>query len=247
MNLQEYFEKNPVVALGFSGGVDSSYLLYAGLKYKAKIKPYFIKTAFQPQFELDDARKLAGQLDADLTVIEYDVLSQSQVTMNSAQRCYYCKTTLFTQLSQRAGADGYNLLIDGTNASDDVDDRPGMRALTELSVQSPLRLCGLTKTMVRQLSREAGLFTWNKPAYACLATRVPTDTDITAEILQNIELSERVLFKLGFSDFRVRLLGKAARLELPADQLELLLEKREIILAELKPRFQHVLLDLKTR
>lgn len=247
MNLQEYFEKNPVVALGFSGGVDSSYLLYAGLKYKAKIKPYFIKTAFQPQFELDDARKLARQLKADLTVIEFDVLSQNQVTINSAQRCYYCKTVLFTQLSQQARADGYMLLIDGTNASDDVDDRPGMRALTELAVQSPLRLCGLTKTNVRQLSREAGLFTWNKPAYACLATRVPTDTEITAEILNNIELSERVLFGLGFTDFRVRLLGKAARIELPADQLELLLQKRDIILAELKPRFQHVLLDLTTR
>ncbi len=247
MDLENYFKQNPVVALGFSGGVDSSYLLYAGRRYGADIKPYFIKTAFQPQFEYEDALKMASELGADLTVIEHDVLQEPQVTKNSNQRCYFCKTALFSILREQAFQDGYKILIDGTNASDDADDRPGMRALGELSVHSPLRICGLTKENVRRLSKEAGLFTWDKPAYACLATRVPADESITAEKLQMIEQSETWLFDHGFSDFRVRLMGMAARLELKAEQMPRALEMRQAMLSDWGTRFEHVMLDLKPR
>ena len=119
----------------------------------------------------------------------------------------------------QAEADGYTVLLDGTNASDQWDDRPGMKALEELGVLSPLRLCGVTKDEIRHRSREAGLFTWDKPAYACLATRVPTGTEITVELLQKVEKSEEALMKMGYKDLRIRLFSGAARVQLPENHL----------------------------
>ena len=187
MTLNEFFAAHPKCALGFSGGVDSAYLLYAGVQAGADIRPYYIKTAFQPRFERDDALRLAGELGVEVTVLELDALADPRVAANPAERCYYCKQNLFRALKARAAADGYTVLLDGTNASDEAGDRPGMRALRELEVRSPLRECGLTKADIRRLSREAGLFTWDKPAYACLATRIPTGEAITGEILARVE------------------------------------------------------------
>ena len=247
MTLLEFFKENPKAALGFSGGVDSSYLLYAGVQAGADIHPYYIKTAFQPQFELDDAERLCAQLGVPLTVLELDVLKNEAVTANPSDRCYHCKTALFGALSARALADGYTLLLDGTNASDDAGDRPGMRALKELHVCSPLRECGLTKAEIRRLSREAGLFTWDKPAYACLATRIPSGDAITAEKLLAKERAEAFLFSLGLTDFRVRNYHGAARLQFPEAQLNAVLAHRAEILRELKKDYPAVLLDLEVR
>ena len=247
MTLEQFFQENPRCALGFSGGVDSAYLLYAGVKAGADIRPYFIKTAFQPAFELADARKLAEGLGVEVTVLELDALADPRVAANPADRCYYCKQNLFRTLKDRAIADGYPVLLDGTNASDEAGDRPGMRALAELSVRSPLRECGLTKAEIRARSREAGLFTWDKPAYACLATRVPTGTAITRKALEKVERGENALFRLGFSDFRVRLMGDAARIQVPADQMERALALRGEINQALEADFSAVLLDLAGR
>ena len=247
MTLLAFFKENPKAALGFSGGVDSSYLLYAGVQAGADIHPYYIKTAFQPQFELDDAERLCAQLGVPLTVLELDVLKNEAVTANPPDRCYHCKTALFGALSARALADGYTLLLDGTNASDDAGDRPGMRALKELHVCSPLRECGLTKTEIRSLSREAGLFTWDKPAYACLATRIPSGDAITAEKLLATERAEAFLFSLGLTDIRVRNYRGAARLQFPEVQLNAVLAHRAEILQELKKDYPAVLLDLEVR
>ena len=247
MELRDFFQECPKVALGFSGGVDSAYLLYAALDHGAQVRPYFIKTAFQPQFELEDARRLCAQLGVELTVVELDVLQIPGVAENPPDRCYHCKRALFGRLRQQAQADGYTVLIDGTNASDDAGDRPGMRALGELSVRSPLRECGITKAQVRALSQEAGLFTWDKPAYACLATRVPTGEAITPETLRKVEAAEEALFSLGYSDLRVRVFHGAARLQLPGQQLEQAAKKREAISQALAPWFDTVLLDLKER
>mgnify|MGYP003303293270 FL=1 len=247
MTLQEFFTEHPKAALGFSGGVDSSYLLYAGIKAGADIRPYFIKTAFQPEFELEDAKRLCAQLGAELYIIELDALANPDVVKNPANRCYYCKTGLFGTLQQRAKADGYTVLLDGTNASDDAGDRPGMKALTEMSVLSPLRLCGLSKAQIRELSREAGLFTWDKPAYACLATRVPTGEAITEALLARVEGAEQVLFSLGFTDFRVRVFYDAARVQLKPAQMQQALSRRSEILENMKPYFEIVLLDLNGR
>ena len=247
MTLQEFFDRHPRAALGLSGGVDSAYLLYAGRKAGADIHPYFIKTAFQPAFELDDARRLCDALGAALTVIELDVLACEAVRQNPADRCYHCKKLLFGALAKRAEADGLSLLIDGTNASDDAGDRPGMRALAELSVRSPLRECGLTKPEIRRLSREAGLFTADKPAYACLATRVPAGQALEAELLGRIERAEQALFSLGFSDLRVRVFHGAARIQLPKAQLCRAAEEVAAVRAAIEPYFATVLLDLQER
>ena len=247
MTLEEFFAQNPRPALAFSGGVDSAYLLYAAHRAGAEVRAYYVSSAFQPQFELEDAKRLAGFLSVPLTVLSVDILSNRAVTANSSERCYYCKKAIFSAILAAAEADGYAPVLDGTNASDQISDRPGMRALRELGVRSPLRECGLTKPEVRRLSREAGLFTWDKPAYACLATRIPTGTAITRADLARTERAERFLAGLGFTDFRVRLLGDAAKLQLPASQLSALLAQRETILRELKKDYSDVLLDLEVR
>ena len=215
MELNDFFKENPRAALAFSGGTDSAYLLYMALKCGAQVRPYYVKTPFQPRFELDDALRLARELGTELTVIEYDILDDGLIAANPDDRCYHCKKKLFgLLLRERAANDGFPLIIDGTNASDEAGERPGMRALCELGVRSPLRECGLTKTEIRARSRTAGLFTWDKPAYACLATRVPAGRRIDRELLQRVEAAERELFALGLTDFRVRVFHEAARIQL---------------------------------
>ena len=164
MELKQFFETYPEAAIAFSGGVDSAYLLYAAIQYGKRVKAYYVKTAFQPQFELEDAFRLAKELGADMQVLEVDILCDFTVTANPADRCYHCKKALFSHILKAAKADGFSVLLDGTNASDEASDRPGMRAISELSVRSPLRECGLTKRQIRQLSKDAGLFTHDKPA-----------------------------------------------------------------------------------
>jgi len=247
MTLQEFFRQYPKVAVAFSGGVDSAYLLYVAIKYACDVKAYYVKSEFQPQFEFDDALSLANKLGADMKVLKLDVLSVPRVSENPADRCYYCKKAIFSAIAKSAIEDGFAVLLDGTNASDDEGDRPGMRALAELSVLSPLRDCGLTKAEIRRLSKEAGLFTWNKPAYACLATRIPTGEEITAEKLLATESAEDYLFSLGFSDFRVRSNDGHARIQIPQAQLELLLRHREAIVSKLKENYKTVSLDLEVR
>ena len=247
MQLKDFFSENPSVALAFSGGVDSSYLLYAAAKHGADIVAYYVKTAFQPAFELRDAREAAALVGARLTVLELDILCDSRVVENTPERCYYCKRAIFSAISRQAAADGYNLLIDGTNASDDTGDRAGMRALAEMAVRSPLRECGLTKDRIRELSKEAGLPTWNKPAYACLATRIPTGRAVSADLLAKIERAEDALFSLGFTDFRVRLAGDAAKLQFDSAQIREAFDKREAIISSLKLLFPSILLDMEAR
>lgn len=247
MDLADFFRENHKAALAFSGGVDSAYLLYAAKEAGADVRAYYVKSAFQPQFELEDAKRLAGQLAADLRILETDVLADETVAANPPDRCYHCKRLLFTTIAEAAKQDGYRVLLDGTNASDEESDRPGMRALKELSVRSPLRECGLTKEEIRRLSKAAGLFTWDKPAYACLATRIPPGERITEEKLSATEAAEDYLFSLGFTDFRVRRFGEVARLQFPAEQLSEAIEKRERIVAELKQYYSAVLLDMEAR
>ena len=248
MTLQAFFQANPRAALAFSGGVDSAYLLWAGRHWGCDLTAYYVRTAFQPEFEYEDARRLAEEVGVPLRVVEADILSVPLAAANGPDRCYHCKKKLFGLLLwEAARRDGHTLLLDGTNASDDAGDRPGLRALRELEVRSPLRECGLTKAEIRAQSKKAGLFTWNKPAYACLATRIPTGTAITAGDLERVEAAEGALFALGFTDFRVRLLSGAARIQLPADQWDRASEQREAIRKALSPRFDAVLLDLETR
>ena len=247
MNLTQFWQANPKAAIAFSGGVDSAYLLYSAVQSGADVKAYYAKTAFQPAFELEDAKKLAAQLGAQMEILTLDVLSVPKVVENPQNRCYYCKTALFSAMTAAAQADGYSLLLDGTNASDEAADRPGMQALRELSVRSPLRECGLTKKEIRRLSKEAGLFTHDKPAYACLATRIPTGDTITPGKLSRTEDAETYLHSLGLRDFRVRTLGDIARIQVPESDLETVLKNREFILSHLKKLYSGVVLDLEVR
>lgn len=247
ISLSDFFEEHSRVAIAFSGGVDSAYLLYAALQCGSRVRAYYVKSAFQPQFELDDARRLADELHADMKVIHIDLLSIPEIVSNSRDRCYYCKKGMFTAIKQEARKEGFPVMIDGTIASDDESDRPGMPALRELFVRSPLRECGLTKADIRRLSREAGLFTWDKPAYACLATRIPTGESITRAKLEATEKGEQYLFALGFTDFRIRMMGDGARIQLPEKQFGLLLEHRSGIVEELKKHYRSIMLDLETR
>ena len=247
MDIKEFFEKYPEVAIAFSGGVDSSYLLYAAKQYARRCTAYYVKSVFQPEFELRDAKRLSDELNVDMCIIETDVLSSDNVRKNPINRCYYCKQLIFSSIKKKALADGYAVILDGTNASDDASDRPGMKALQELEVKSPLRECGLTKDEVRRLSKEAGLFTWDKPAYACLATRIPANEPIDKEKLEKIEKAEDFLFSLGYTDFRVRTMDGHARLEVPEAQWMRVAENRDEIYGGLKDMFKSVSLSLAIR
>lgn len=247
MNITEFFEKYPKVAIAFSGGVDSSYLLYAAKQSGAQVHAYYVQSDFQPDFEKHDAKRLASELGVEMTVLELDALQDATVAANPQNRCYYCKKHIFGSIIRQAEQDGFHILLDGTNASDEVSDRPGMAALRELSVLSPLRECGITKEQVRQLSRDAGLFTWDKPSYACLATRIPTGDIITKEKLQTTEWAENYLFSLGFTDFRVRFFKNSARLQFPANQIDQAMKLRKQIVQVLKSRYDNVLLDMEAR
>lgn len=247
MELERFFAENPRAAVAFSGGADSAYLLYAAVKAGANVKAYYVKTAFQPQFELEDAKKLAGELGTPMQVLPLDILCDQTVMANPPDRCYHCKKRIFSAIRAAAAQDGFSVLLDGTNASDDAGDRPGIRALKELSVRSPLREAGLTKAEIRRLSKEAGLFTHDKPAYACLATRIPTGETITAEKLCRTEWAETYLAGLGLRDFRVRAMGNTAKLQVRASDLNLVVTHREQITAELGKAYEGVLLDLEVR
>ena len=246
-HLLDWLREQGRVAVAFSGGVDSAYLLWAAAESGAAVTAYYVSTAFQPAFEGEDARRLCAQLGVTLRTVEVDVLSCPEVTENSPRRCYFCKKRLFTAMLEGARADGCTVLCDGTNASDDAADRPGMAALRELQVVSPLREAGLTKAEIRALSRQAGLFTWDKPAYACLATRIPTGTAITAADLRRTEQAEGYLMSLGFRDFRVRLFGGGARIQLREAQFPLFLQHREAIVTALRQWYPAVLLDGEVR
>lgn len=247
MKLNEFFNEHRKVALAFSGGADSSYLLYAAKKNGADVQPYYVKSQFQPEFEHEDAIKLTAELGVALKVISVDILQLDEVTDNPSNRCYYCKKRIMGAIRREAGADGYDTIIDGTNASDDDGERPGMKALAEENILSPLRLCGMTKEEIRRRSENAGLFTWNKPAYACLATRVPTGEKITVQKLTAVEQSESYLFSLGFTDFRVRLRDGGALLQFTEKQHERAENELEAIKAELSGLFDTVKLDPKAR
>lgn len=247
MTSEDFFRQNPRAAVAFSGGVDSAYLLWLGVQAGAVLRAYFVKTPFQPQFELEDAHRLCTQLGVELTVVEYDILSDPQTASNPEDRCYHCKKRLFSLLQSRAAEDGFSLLLDGSNASDDAGDRPGMRALGELGVRSPLRECGITKAEIRIQAQAAGLPVWDKPSYACLATRIPAGASITAGDLARVARGESTLMAMGFSDFRLRLRGDGALLQVRPEQMALarqLLPQAQALLAE---DFTFIQLDSEAR
>lgn len=247
MNLCNFFTSYPRVALGFSGGVDSSYLAYMAKQYADEVLAFYYKSEFQPEFELQDALHFCNIHGIPLEIIHGSILCDSPITENPNHRCYFCKRKIFSSIQKEAVSKGFSVLLDGTNASDQIDDRPGMQALQELSVLSPLRLCGLTKDEIRVLSKKEGLFTWNKSAYACLATRIPTGMPITSELLNSIEICESILFSMGFHDFRVRIRDGYALLQVHSSEHALAVTKMSEIRQRFSPYFSDVRLDSVVR
>lgn len=245
--LKEFFENHKKVALAFSGGTDSSFLLYAASKCGADVEAYYVKSQFQPEFELEDAKAVAAQCGAEMEVIEVDILSSEEVTSNPPDRCYHCKQRIMGSILKAAHSDGYETVIDGTNASDDADDRPGFKALEEYGIVSPLRECGITKDEVRRLAKEAGLEIWDKPAYACLATRVPSGIRITEHDLKRTEIAEKLLFDMGYRDLRVRLRDGGALVQLRKADLERALSEEKKIQAALGDMYDTVRIDREPR
>ncbi len=246
--LSSFFKAHPDSALGLSGGVDSGYLLYAGVQAGARITPYFVQTPFQPAFERETAERICAMTGTALTVLTVDPLMDERVRQNSAQRCYYCKQRLFGTILSAAKTAGIPCLLDGTNASDDAGDRPGMRALEEMNVFSPLRLCGLTKREIRARARSAGLPNADTPAYACLATRIPTGMPIAEDMLIRVDRAETALRLAGYSDFRVRVTPDGGALvQLTMEQMPPNDAAAAGICAQIAPWFPMASIDAKPR
>lgn len=189
--LEAFFARVPRFAVAFSGGTDSAYLLAAALAAGCEVRAYLVNTAFQPTFELEDARAVAARLGVPLAVVEADVLAQDDICSNPSDRCRLCKRFIFGAIAEAAQRDGFTVLVDGTNASDDPARRPGFRALAEAGVVSPLRRAGMTKADVRAASRalalsqgwDAGAFLADKPRFSCLAVHAPAGERLTADAL----------------------------------------------------------------
>lgn len=247
MILSDFFQQHPQAAIGFSGGVDSAYLAYCAKKYAQNMLAIYYKSEFQPEFEFEDAKRFCTQHGIPLKILYGSVLNDDTIIDNPKNRCYYCKQRIFSAIQKEALTQGFPVLLDGTNASDEVNDRPGMLALKELHVISPLRLCGLTKKDIRLLSKEAGLFTWDKPSYACLATRIPTGMKITGELLHAIESCENILFSMGFSDFRVRVRDGYALLQVTESDYPKASASLDHIQQAFAAYFPKVVLDTQVR
>jgi len=206
------------VVIAFSGGVDSSFL--------AKVAAYTLssngcmalaitaRSGSLPKRELDEAVQLARQIGIEHRVIDSDEMSVEGYVSNPPDRCYYCKSELFGKLTAIAKNEGYNAVLDGANADDMSDHRPGSKAADEMKVRSLLQEAGLTKKEIRGLSKDLGLPTWDKPAFACLASRFAYGETITDDKLSMVERCEQLLAEKGFTQFRVRYHGDVARIEL---------------------------------
>ena len=247
VEIQQFFRQYPKVAVAFSGGVDSAVLLLLAKRYAKAVKAYYVASQFQPAFEKEDALQVARQLGVETEVLTADVLARAEIAANPADRCYYCKKMLFHAILNAAQEAGFSVVAEGTNASDDVAERPGYRALQEAGVLSPLRACGLTKADIRRIAEQNRLPVAHKPSYACLATRIPTGTRITPVLLQTTETAENALRGMGFQNFRIRYRGGAAKLELGKNEKKLWTDNRAQIKKLLLNYYTDVVCEQKER
>jgi len=232
--------------VAYSGGVDSALVMaVAHEQLGSRALACIGVSPSYPTREMRHAIELARQLGVPYRTVNTEEYLDPRYAANDASRCFFCKTELFDQLCRIAREEGWGAVLDGNNASDLGDDRPGMTAARQHGVRSPLLEAGITKVEVRLIARELGLSAWDKPAMACLSSRVPRGVHITPELLKQIELAEDVLVELGFRQFRVRHHGEIARIELPADELPRALElRRQIVEGVRKAGYRHVALDL---
>ena len=244
--LMAWLQAQGRVAVGFSGGVDSTFLAAVAQRVLGKqALAVTIDTPLLARSELREARALARQIGIRLRVERINVLTEPNIAGNPPDRCYHCKKIDFTRIREVAEAAGIACICDGSNVDDLGDYRPGSRALAEVGSQSPLKQFGFTKDDIRAASRQLGLPTADKPAMACLASRFPYGAQITQRGLTTVERAELALRALGFKQLRVRLHGDVGRIELAAAELGRALKQREKILTLLKAAgIRYVTLDL---
>ncbi len=244
--------------IGFSGGVDSTYLAAKAKEVLGaeKVLAVIASSATYPEEEREAAAKLAEQLGLEYVVITTNEMDDPRFTANPKERCYYCKQELFGRLKEIAeghmgevsSGRGYRTVADGSNTDDIQDFRPGTKAKNELGVRSPLQEAGFTKAEIREAAKVMGLPNWDKPSLACLSSRVPYGTPITVKLVQQIGESEKYLHSLGFKQVRVRHHGSVARIEVGPDEIPLAMDEevRAQITSHLQSLgFHFIALDLK--
>jgi len=248
--LQSILKEMRHVLIAYSGGVDSTLLLKVAHDVLGdNVLAVTALSATTPRHERESADDLARSIGARHQLVETDELDLPDFTANPADKCYICKKERFSGLLQLAAENNCRFVVDGGNTDDHSDYRPGLRAVEELGVRSPLAEAGLNKTEIRELSKRLGLETWDKPSFACLASRIPYHSPITAEKLRQVDEAETYLRQTGLApQLRVRHHGDVARLEIDPQDFGRLLEddsRRRILKVFRKLGFRHVALDLE--
>ena len=248
-DLKKYLQGFDSLAVAFSGGVDSTFLLAAAKEALGeKVIAVTLLSGFVPENAVQEATLFATALGVRHEFIQVDELSIPGVASNPPDRCYLCKKALFTKIKVLAEKMDIQQVVDGSNLDDEGDYRPGMQALAELGIKSPLRIAQLTKEEIRSLSQMLNLPTWNKPSFACLASRIPYGEAITKEKLAMIEKAELFLMAQGLKQMRVRCHDKLARVEVPEEDIPLLLNgemRKKIAEAFAKIGFTYTAIDIK--
>ena len=234
------------VIVAYSGGIDSTFLVKIAQDILGdSVTAVIMISPTLPKRELEDARKIAGNLGIKLVETESQEMDLPDFLANSRQRCYFCKDHSYDLLNKYAADNNIQNMIDGSNADDVSDHRPGQQAALEQGVRSPLQEAGLTKEEIRKLARTLNLPNWDKPASACLSSRIPYGIKITPSLLKQIEEAEEFLFNLGFHELRVRHHGDIARIEVPLVVFDQVMENRsEIINYFTELGFSYTTLDL---